>query len=70
MRGSISSALLDKLRAAGCHTIYNLYGPTEVTVYCTMDDVTHTDKITVGQIFPNCWIYVLDEHMKRVMPTG
>ncbi|HIQ98602.1 MAG TPA: amino acid adenylation domain-containing protein [Candidatus Scybalocola faecavium] len=63
-------ALLDKLRAAGCHTIYNLYGPTEVTVYCTMDDVTHTDKITVGQIFPNCWIYVLDEHMKRVMPTG
>lgn len=62
--------LLRTLREAGCRTIYNLYGPTEVTVYCTMDDVTHTDKITVGRIFPNCRAYVLDEHGKRMMPTA
>ena len=63
-------ALLEKIQEAGCRTIYNLYGPTEVTVYCTMDNVTQTDKITVGRIFPNCRIYVLDEKMGRVMPTA
>lgn len=63
-------ALLEKIKAAGCRTIYNLYGPTEVTVYCTMDNVTQTDKITVGRISPNCRIYVLDEKMERVMPTA
>ncbi len=63
-------ALLETLKAAGCKKIYNLYGPTEVTVYCTMDDVTDTDKITVGRIYPNCWVYVLDENMRRMMPTA
>lgn len=63
-------ALLETLKAAGCKKIYNLYGPTEVTVYCTMDDVTDTDKITVGRIYPNCWVYVLNENMRRMMPTA
>ena len=63
-------ALLETLKDAGCRQIYNLYGPTEVTVYCTMDDVTNTDKITVGRIFPNCRAYVLDEDMRRMMPTA
>ncbi len=62
--------LLEKIRKGGCQRIFNLYGPTEVTVYCTMDDVTCADKITVGRIFPNCRAYVLDERRKRVMPTA
>ena len=62
--------LLEKIRRGGCQQIFNLYGPTEVTVYCTMDDVTETDKITVGRIFPNCRAYVLDEQRNKVMPTA
>ena len=62
--------LLEALRKAGCKQIFNLYGPTEVTVYCTMDDVTTTDKITVGRIYPNCRAYVMDENRNKVMPTA
>ena len=62
--------LLERLREAGCRRIFNLYGPTEVTVYCTMDDVTSTDRITVGRMYPNCRGYVLDEAQRPVMPTA
>ncbi len=62
--------LLQMLRDAKCQRIFNLYGPTEVTVYCTMDEVTHADRITVGRMYPNCRGYVLDEAMRPVMPTA
>lgn len=60
--------LLEKLREAKCGRILNLYGPTEVTIYVTYDDVTNVDKITVGKIFPNNRGYILDEKLRHVMP--
>ncbi len=57
--------LLQMLRDAKCQRIFNLYGPTEVTVYCTMDEVTHADRITVGRMYPNCRGYVLDGDAPR-----
>ena len=65
-----SPQLLQKVREAGCRRIFNLYGPTEVTVYATMDDVTHAERITVGTMYPNCRGYILDENLRPVLPTA
>ena len=62
--------LLDKFREAGIKRILNLYGPAETTIYTTMEDVTHAQKITIGRIFPNCRGYVLDENQRLIMPCA
>lgn len=66
----LTPQLLESLRKTGVEQIYNLYGPTEVTVYMTCIDMTHRKKISVGKAIPNCHTYVLDENLRPVMPTA
>ena len=54
-------------RGAG---LWNLYGPTEVTVYATGRQIFRDDeKITVGRPLANYTSYVLDQHRRR-LPIG
>jgi amino acid adenylation domain-containing protein len=54
-------------RGAG---LWNLYGPTEVTVYATGRQIYRDDKkITVGRPLANYTAYVLDQHHQR-LPIG
>lgn len=62
--------LLGQLKRATSAKIITMYGPTEVTVYMTMADLTHTDHITIGKPMPNCRVYALDENQRPVMPTA
>lgn len=51
--------------------LYNLYGPTEASVYATMTECpAGLPKITIGKPLHNCRVYVLDEKLRRVMPTA
>ncbi|MDL2287480.1 amino acid adenylation domain-containing protein [Eubacteriales bacterium OttesenSCG-928-G02] len=63
-------SLVKKIKAFGCNKVLNLYGPTEGTVYVSMDDVTNTEKVTIGTILPNCRGYVLDSNRKNTFPTA
>ncbi|QIS04248.1 amino acid adenylation domain-containing protein [Nocardia brasiliensis] len=42
-------------------TLYNLYGPTETTIYATATEVPRTGPITVGNPLPNTWIEIRDD---------
>ncbi|NEQ52629.1 MAG: amino acid adenylation domain-containing protein [Leptolyngbya sp. SIO3F4] len=59
----------DKLPAT---ELYNEYGPTEATVWCTAHRVSaapETGSVPVGQAIPNIQIYLLDQDLRPV-PTG
>lgn len=49
--------------------LWNQYGPTEATVYCTVDDVRPGTEPTLGVGAANTYVRVLDEHGQPV-PVG
>jgi amino acid adenylation domain-containing protein len=53
---------------ARCGALWNVYGPTEATVYVTLARITDPDDITVGAPLPNCRVYVVDGRNRPVPP--
>ena len=50
-----------------CTNLYNLYGPTETTIYSTLKKVSGGDRIiTIGQPIDNTQVHILDEGMVPV----
>ena len=50
-----------------CRALYNMYGPTETTIYATGKRILADDKeITIGTPIDNTKVYILDEKLKRV----
>src|SRR5262249_59485871 len=66
---ALSRELADKLlERAG--EVWNLYGPTETTIWSTLARVVNgNDVITIGQPIANTQIYLLDSHRQPV-PVG
>jgi len=61
--------LADRLLERG-HSLWNLYGPTEITVYATGYQVeVGKEPITIGYPVANAEIHLLDEQLRPV-PTG
>ncbi|GAB3327484.1 hypothetical protein GCM10027299_28160 [Larkinella ripae] len=55
---------------ARCETLWNLYGPTETTIYSTGKQILPTDQlITIGKPIQNTQVHLLDENQKPV-PEG
>jgi acyl-coenzyme A synthetase/AMP-(fatty) acid ligase/acyl carrier protein len=49
-------------------TIYNLYGPTETTIWSGAQNLTHQAAITIGKPIANTVIYILDKYLNLVPP--
>lgn len=49
--------------------LWNLYGPTECTIWTTIAEITESEEITIGRPLPNTQAYVLDAHLRPV-PIG
>ncbi|HWN68802.1 MAG TPA: amino acid adenylation domain-containing protein, partial [Haliangium sp.] len=49
--------------------VWNMYGPTETTIWSTCARITDPDDVTVGTPIDNTQCYVLDRHLKPV-PIG
>ncbi|GAB3542052.1 non-ribosomal peptide synthetase [Spirosoma fluminis] len=65
----MSLDLAQKLTAR-CGTLWNMYGPTETTIYSTGKQILPTDEIiTIGRPINNTQIYILDEQL-NVVPEG
>jgi amino acid adenylation domain-containing protein len=49
-------------------TLWNLYGPTETTIWSTMAQVlaTTSSVVSIGQPIANTQIYILDQHLQPV----
>jgi amino acid adenylation domain-containing protein len=52
-----------------CHSLWNLYGPTETTIWSTFSRVTSADRITLGRPIANTEVYVLSADQQPV-PIG
>lgn len=50
-------------------TIYNIYGPSEITVLSNVQNLNNEKEITVGPPILNTQIHILDSNMNRV-PIG
>ncbi|MBS1600361.1 MAG: amino acid adenylation domain-containing protein [Bacteroidetes bacterium] len=56
--------LADKLLSK-CGSLWNMYGPTETTIWSTVKQIMPTDEfITIGHPIDNTQVYILDEYMK------
>lgn len=66
----LTAQLLHRLRQVTDAILVNMYGPTEATVYMTLIDVEDGEHITIGRPIYNGRIYVLDDKMRPVIPTG
>lgn len=52
-----------------CGELWNMYGPTETTIWSTCARVTDARTIPIGRPIDNTAVYVLDSH-RRLLPTG
>ncbi len=52
-----------------CGTLWNMYGPTEATIWATIKRIDNSTNVNIGSPINNYKIYVLDEHLQRV-PIG
>ena len=50
-------------------SIYNIYGPSEITILSNVQNLDKENKITVGPPILNTQIHILDKNLKRV-PIG
>jgi len=46
--------------------LWNMYGPTETTIYSTVKLITNADDITIGRPIANTQVYILDENSNNL----
>lgn len=61
--------LLATLRNVMPGRIYNMYGPTETTIWSTLSDLTEAKEVNIGKPIKNTEVYIVDEELKLV-PEG
>jgi thioesterase domain-containing protein len=61
--------LLEGLKRLPLAKIYNMYGPSETTVWATIKDITIAETIDLGKPLANNRIYILDKHL-NLQPVG
>lgn len=59
-------SLLRKLQDKTTSEIYNMYGPTETTIWSTVSDLTRKERIDIGRPIKNTEIYIVDEGLSIV----
>lgn len=52
-----------------CQSLWNMYGPTETTIWSTIDEIKSKDGISIGQPIDNTTIYILSKNLQPV-PFG
>ncbi len=61
--------LLNYLQKHTQAKIYNMYGPTETTIWSTLKELTHDDEINVGSPITNTQAYIINQGGK-LQPIG
>lgn len=61
--------LLNKLKSLTTAKIYNMYGPTETTIWSSFINLDNQGNIYIGQPISNTYIYILNKNNK-LQPLG
>lgn len=64
----LTKNIYDRLHKVYNGRVFNLYGPTETTIWSTVSEI-HDGDITIGTPIKNTTIYVLDQD-NQLMPEG
>lgn len=62
---SLAIELADKLLKQ-CNELWNMYGPTETTIWSTIKRITDKNCINIGKPIDNTQIWIFDKNMKEV----
>lgn len=65
----LSETLLNQIRSLSKAQIYNVYGPTEATVWASVSDLSNADKVDIGKPIPRMSYYVVDRY-DQLVPIG
>ena len=65
----LTENVLKGLKANSNARIFNMYGPTETTIWSTIKEMTNEDDITIGTPIANTQVYILDSKM-NIVPVG
>ena len=65
----LSEATFQNIKSKCNARIFDLYGPTETTIWSTAKELTNEEKITIGYPIANTQVYVLDKDLQPV-PIG
>ncbi|QRF31060.1 non-ribosomal peptide synthetase [Bacillus safensis] len=65
---ALTKELLEGLRRNSNAQIFNMYGPTETTIWSAIKDVTHSN-ISIGKPISNTQMYILDSSL-QLQPIG
>jgi len=60
--------LLQTLQNKTSAKIYNMYGPTETTIWSTISDLTHKNRIDIGHPIKNTEIYIVNDNL-AILPN-
>ena len=66
---ALTTELLEKAREVVRGKIYNLYGPTETTIWSTVKDVSKGQALNIGKPFANTKVFILDR-ANRLQPIA
>lgn len=66
---SLPLKLLKKIQTFSNAKIYNLYGPTETTIWATIGDLTHEEQVLIGKPFEEIRVYITDSKL-NVLRNG
>lgn len=58
--------LLSRLQKMTNAKIYNLYGPSEATIWTSLADLTEQKKVSIGKPIPSYKMYILDKDLNLV----
>ncbi|WP_026906947.1 hybrid non-ribosomal peptide synthetase/type I polyketide synthase [Paucisalibacillus globulus] len=61
--------VFDDLRKLSNAKIYNMYGPTEATIWATVKELINGESITIGKPLSNCRVLILNDK-KSLLPIG
>jgi len=64
--GEALTAALARQLLLRCRELWNMYGPTETTIWSSTERITSADQISLGSPIANTQFHVLDENRKRL----
>ena len=62
----LSDDFLQLLKSKISAKIYNMYGPTETTIWSTVSDLSNKCKVDIGKPIKNTSIYIVNENKEQV----
>ena len=66
---AVTEQIVSEMRQYSNARIFDVYGPTETTIWSTVKELIGKEKINIGRPIANTQVYVLDKELK-VVPIG